>query len=492
VSGNRFSERIKLLGKQSLAQMSDTFLLITVDSLRADRVGVTTPSHRTERNLTPNLDQFGTSGTVCTNAFATGPGTRLSFPGILTSTTPLAYGGYNRLSEDRPSLADQFQEAGFTTGAVHSNAQLSPEFGYDRGFNAFDDRLGRSTGNTVDDIETSSGDSGNSIRDRFRDIIGDQLFEYPRLYRYIKDIDTLLNGFSRPYATATETRKAATSWLANQDGPTFLWVHFMDPHVPYFPPERFQEELNNEPISEIRIADLWYKLNGRPKTITHAERESLEQLYDATVRYFDHEFGRLLDDLEEMGIDDAVIAFTSDHGDEFRDHGGLTHSPQLYNELVHVPLLFNGLLDQNMLSEPISLLDIAPTLTEAIDGNYEEYWGRNLRTNPPTDERLVFSEVSHAPEAPRQNISFENRIIACRNGRFTYIDDHLHEREELYDRDRDPDEQELCGDEFPDIRKDLAAAVANHWERVIETSPDLHERTMSDDVESRLRDLGYM
>lgn len=122
--------------------MSDTVVLVTVDSLRADRVGVTTPPHRRERGLTPNLDAFGETGTTCTQAFATGPGTRLSFPGILTSTTPLAFGGYNRLSEERPSLAERLREAGYTTGGFHSNAQLSPEFGYDRGFDAFDGALG--------------------------------------------------------------------------------------------------------------------------------------------------------------------------------------------------------------------------------------------------------------------------------------------------------------------------------------------------------------
>jgi len=474
--------------------MPETVVLVSVDSLRADRVGVTTPSHRQDRELTPNLDRFGREGTTCTNAFATGPGTRLSFPGILTSTTPLAYGGYNYLSEDRPSLAARIRDAGYITGAIHSNAQLSPEFGYDRGFDSFHGRLGNVTGTGPSDQEGGTDEStgSRSLVGSVRDAVGDRLFEYPQLYQYVKDIDTLINGFNRPYATATETREAAISWLRQQDGDIFLWLHFMDPHVPYFPPERFQRAVGFEPLSELKIANLWYKLNGRPDTITTSERETLKKLYDATVRYFDHEFGKLLDGLSDMGRSDATVAVASDHGDEFHEHGNLTHSPQLYNELVHVPLLFNDVIDAEVIAEPVSLMDIPPTLTASVGGSCEGYWGRNLAVDPPDDSRLVFSEVSHAPDAPRQEIRFANRIISCRNGRYTYIDDHLRGRTELYDRHTDPDEQHPCGGDHSETRDTLAAEIDSHWERVVQTSPKLHERTMSDETEDRLRDLGYL
>jgi arylsulfatase A-like enzyme len=476
--------------------MPETVILVTVDSLRADRVGITTPSHRPDRGLTPNLDAFGKHGTTCAQAFATGPGTRLSFPGILTSTTPLAFGGYNYLSEDRPKLAERIRECGFTTGAFHSNAQLSPEFGYDRGFDVFDGRLGNlSGGGTPEMDETADGyDSpgSTSLSAKVRNAVGDRLFEYPRLYQYVKDLDALVNGFSQPYATATETREAGVSWLRKQDGDVFCWLHFMDPHVPYFPPERFQREVGFEPLSKVRIANIWYKLNGRPEAISTSERETLERLYDAAVRYFDHEFGQVVDALNEMGRGDAMVAFTSDHGDEFHDHGGLTHSPQLYNELVHVPLLFENVLDGDTITDPVSLLDIAPTLTAAAGGSLAEYWGQALRSDPPDADRTVFSEVSHAPEAPRQEVRFENRIIACRDGRFTFVDDYLRDRTELYDRVDDPNEQRPCGDQFPEKRDEMADNVAIHWEKVAGTSPELLERTMSDDVKSRLKDLGYL
>lgn len=487
--------------------MADTVVLVTVDSLRADRVGVTTPSHRPERELTPHLDEFAASATTCTRAFATGSGTRLSFPGILTSTPPMAYGGYNRLSEQRPSLAQRFRDAGYRTGAVHSNAQLSAEFGYDRGFDSFVDHPGRRGsvhGPEADTerfdpeaghpTESTASDAGpwRSPTAALRNAVGQFLHEYPMAYRLSKDVDTLLNGFTRPYATAAETRTLAMEWLRGQSGPAFLWVHFMDTHVPYFPPPIYRREFGSGRLSDLRIADLWYKLNGTSDRIDGDDLATLERLYDATVRYFDDQFGALLKDLSEMGRGDATVVFTSDHGDEFREHGGLTHSPQLYNELVHVPLVIDGPTPPGTLEAPVSLLDVAPTLSGAVGGECDGFWGLDLGETTPDHDRRVFSEVCNDPEAEREAIGFDKRIIACRTSRWTYIEDHLRGRTALFDRDTDPDEIEDCLADRPEVGDALAEAVADHWDRVSETSPELLERSMSDDVSRRLQDLGYL
>lgn len=471
-------------------KMVETILLITVDSLRADRVGATTPPHRPDRGLTPNIDSLAADGICCTDAFSTGPGTRQSFPGILSSTPPLAFGGYNRFSERRPALAERLRDAGYTTCGVHSNAQLSPEFGYDRGFDAyFDEKANNEEPLDEDaDQESSSDDSAIEI---LRTEIGRHVYERPGIYRLLKRAEARIRGVTRPYTMATETRKKALDWTRKQDGKTFLWVHLMDVHVPYYPPHRFREEVGIGDVGDSGMIDLWLKLNTTPDAITNAELEVLEKLYDATVRYIDHEIGELLNGLKAMGRSDPVVAFTSDHGDEFKEHGGLTHSPQLYDELVHVPLVFS--LDGNSatVNDPISLLDVAPTLVEHVGGSTEGFWGQNVLSVQP-DDRAVFSDVSQYPDDARDEIDLDARITACRTKRWTYVKDDLRGREELYDRQSDPGQKRRVEDQHENVRERLAEKTSAFHERVRETSTDMFEREMSASAEGRLRNLGYL
>jgi len=110
-------------------------VLVTVDSLRADHVGW----HGYDRNTTPNLDQRAASAQTFTSAFSHACSTRPSFPSIMTSSYALEYGGFERLSSKRTTIAELLEEAGYETAGFHSNLYLSADFGYDRGFNRFFD-----------------------------------------------------------------------------------------------------------------------------------------------------------------------------------------------------------------------------------------------------------------------------------------------------------------------------------------------------------------
>lgn len=471
-------------------RMAETILLITVDSLRVDRVGATTPSHRPDRRLTPTIDALAAEGLCCTNAFSTGPGTRQSFPGILSSTPPLAFGGYNRFSERRPALAERLRDVGYRTCAIHSNAQLSSEFGYDRGFDDFIDGKGTSEGIEADDEGRKSAPDESPMQS-LRAAVGQRVFERPLVYRLLKRLEARLDGVTRPYTSATDTRKLALDWLRNRDGKAFLWVHFMDVHVPYYPPRRFRQEVGIDEIGDSKMVDLWLKLNTAPDSLTGADIGVLEKLYDATVRYVDYEVGMLLDGLASMGRRDPVVAFTSDHGDEFRDHGGLTHSPQLYDELIHVPLVLQLNGEPATIENPVSLLDVAPTLVEHFAGSTDGFWGRSIRPST-SDDRAVFSEVSQSPNDARDEIDVDARITSCRTDRWTYVRDDLRGREELYDRQSDPTEHRRVEDEHGAVRDRMADRIAEFRARVDETSPELIDRDMSASVETRLRDLGYL
>jgi arylsulfatase A-like enzyme len=109
--------------------------LFTADGLRYDRLS----SSGYDIETTPRLDELAATGAVCNHAVATGTGTRKSFPGILTSSYPLMYGGYAQLTDHRTMLSTAFHQEKYTTLGVNANAQLHARFGWDRGFDVYFD-----------------------------------------------------------------------------------------------------------------------------------------------------------------------------------------------------------------------------------------------------------------------------------------------------------------------------------------------------------------
>jgi arylsulfatase A-like enzyme len=132
----------------------------------------------------------------------------------------------------------------------------------------------------------------------------------------------------------------AIQWVKNnaeQDG--FFWLHYFDPHIPYMPPTEF---LPTDPRQRAMGSLFWDVKLARGGSVARSaeERAWIRALYDGEVRYVDAQVGRLLDALKELGIyDDALIVLTSDHGEEFWDHGHFEHGHTLFNELIRVPLL---------------------------------------------------------------------------------------------------------------------------------------------------------
>lgn len=172
----------------------------------------------------------------------------------------------------------------------------------------------------------------------------------------------LANGFDslvvNPTASASRLRSQLTALLAEWDGGDLaLFVHFMDPHLPYQPPEpydtMFQSPAPAGPVPALKDRQL------RART----------DLYDGELAFTDAQIGALLSILERRGLlKGAVLVYTADHGDELLDHGGFDHGHSLYQELLHVPLVMRvpGRKAQRI-ATPVSMLDVAPTVLDAFD-----------------------------------------------------------------------------------------------------------------------------
>lgn len=371
-------------------------ILITVDCLRADHLGCMGYPKMT----TTHLDNLAAQGVVFSSAFAVGPVTPVSFLSIFTSTYPLMHEGYTLISDERTALAEVLTEHGYHTAAFHSNPYLSRFYHYDRGFQTF-----------YDSIEFGTRKQSTTVK---------LIKKNKRIFNVLKKAYTALKGKEQPHATADEINKKVLSWVRNCSDEFFLWIHYMDVHAPYVPPPQYMEE----PVSKNEIEYLFEKLVFHQDELSERDLEKIISLYDAEIRYVDHAIKSLLDGIGEEILKNTLVVISSDHGDEFGEHGGFLHGPKLYDELLHVPLILCGPgLKKAVVTEPVSLLDLAPTILDFLNiENPQNFQGKSLLPliNKKMKESGIISEVSHK-KGEKVNFDPEKRQISYRTSKWKYI-----------------------------------------------------------------------
>lgn len=267
-------------------------VVVVMDTLRADRLSC----YGNDRELTPHLDALASEGTLFENAYSTSPWTWPSTASLLTGRPSPAHGLENTdscfLSFEFLTLAEALQSAGWTTAAFSSNPLVRGEVDFDQGFEEFHEHNFKPT---------------------------DEFWE---------EID---------------------AWIARQgERRFFLYLHLVDPHE-YRPSDAAAEQWTL-PRPESFSRRSWKQLElSRRNNQPYSEQAYDEYLayhssiYDATVADADDVMGRLRAALQRNGYNDnTLIAFTSDHGEEFLEHGMLYHTAQLYDESLHVPLILSG------------------------------------------------------------------------------------------------------------------------------------------------------
>ena len=269
-------------------------LVITIDTLRADRLG----SYGHQGAQTPHLDRLASGGVRFESCHSSVPLTLPSHTTMFTGRYPFAtkvhQNGVNFVSENETTLAELFRDAGFNTSATISAYVLTSKFGLDQGFDVYEDSL-----------------------------------EMGDLFRFFSRIE------------ADEVYERFTRWLQeNGTDRFFSWVHFYDPHLPYEPPEPFLEQFHEEP-------------------------------YDGEIAFVDFQIGRILDDLERLGVlDNTLIVVTSDHGEAFQEHVEEGHGLMCYEQTLRVPLIFyapDRLPAGEVVSEGVALVDLLPTLVDLFN-----------------------------------------------------------------------------------------------------------------------------
>ena len=369
-------------------------IVYLVDTLRADHTGV----YGYERQTTPELDAFARDAVVFETAVVHASWTKPSVASILTSHLP----GQHRavqlrdpLDPSQVTIAQRLDAQGFATGAAIANSVIyGAESAFDRGFDLFAGLHG--------DDDTRSKLVG-------ADVVVDQALAFLRSRRGL---------------------------------PTFLYVHTMDPHVPYAPPAPFDR------MFEPHASEAHPARDPRTDYKEPLDRERMIAQYDGDIAFGDREFGRFVRELKTFGLyDDALVVFLADHGEEFQDHGLWLHGRSLFDELIRVPLVvkFPGNRSAGTrVARQVQGIDVAPTVLEAMKlALSPDLAGRPLQRALERDEapRPALAEISHRGFVAHGVRTEDEKYIR----RFSPDDDEL-----LFDLRRDPREKTSVAAQSPE------------------------------------------
>lgn len=446
--------------------------LITIDSLRKDHVSY----HGHHRCTTPFLDKFANENTIYTNAFSQGHSTRLSFPAILGSRYALEE-GYESAPQNVDLVSEKLSEAGITTAAFHSNPYLSEQFGYDRGFGEF-----------------YSGMKNQTATQRIQELIinnfnSDGLI-HKALRRLRSTFEKSKNGLlARPYVKAEDITNKVVGWInQTEKNDNFLWVHYMDPHSPFSPPKEDQKEVLGEVIPSNVISKLRNKYPRENNDLSEKDIQYARDLYDAEVHYTDRCIRKLVNKIKQKW-NDTMFIITSDHGEEFRDHGKLGHK-QLYDETIRVPLIIDKNKNnqkEDKVESLTGLINIAPTINKHFGvESPDKYLGYSLlntkNQSKNTNNHIITEglDVDKDPAEPLIAIRGETYKCIIRNSRI-----------EVYNIDNDPGEKNnLSGAKEREEVKKLINKAEEHslkYESINFKPTDIDNQT-----KNRLKDLGYI
>ena len=423
-------------------------LFITVDCFRADYAGWLNPAMKA---LTPNMNRLARESVVFKNAISIGSSTPASFPALMTSTYPLMYTDYPRMSSLRTTMASVMKNKGYSTAAFHSNPYVSEMYGYNRGFDTFIDHMGVSSG----------GAEKKSIVHKL--IKNKKLLK--RLYVIKEDVKGLFVMPEPPYVRSEVINNEFLSFLEKQDKePFFAWLHYMDIHHPFMPPMDYYRYSGRTIARMEKI----YRGETAPRTKDIALFKSM---YSASLRYVDHELGKLFEKLKSVGIwDNTLIILTADHGEEFMDHGDISHKARLYDELIRVPLLIKlpHTSVNTTVDEVVGTINIAPTVADyAGIGDVPGFVGKSMKPLIEGEEWSIRGVISETlTNGGKVSLSFEKgkRIISYRTAEYKYIYNHETQTHEAYDLVEDPQEKVNVYHKEPDMFREYREAVKAHIE----------------------------
>lgn len=443
-------------------------LVFLVDTLRADALGAYGAN-----NTTPHFDALARQGVLFERAFAPSSWTLPSVVSLLTGRDPGRHGVVDHrdaLSPEIPTLAEQLGQDGRATAAVTASLWVTDRHGIHRGFQ------------DLWDVSPERGPRG------------------------------MRNGTS-----SADANERVLPWLEHHaDERFFLYVHVLDPHQPYTPPDALVPATVRarwDP-SDPRWRMARSPSDGRGRTGRSAvaalgpgERDAVlrvaRELYDAAVRHADSQFGRILSALERLDLRErTLVVLAADHGEEFGEHTRTGHAHSLYTEVTHVPLILSlpGRIEPGVrVPRTVGLVQVAATVLElagaapaaVLSGASLGSWWDPGASGGADREAVRLMQRPQDRSRPIPGIPEMDGIVA---GRWELI----HNRGatdrpewELFDLRADPGEQRERGDDEPNVRDRLADRLSGESEHELGHPAPRPAGPLDGETRERLRALGY-
>lgn len=429
-------------------------VVVVCDALRTDHVML----RRQGEALMPYLAglveyaglYFGNAVTPCT---WTRPAMTSLFTSMYVETHQVCFDSdpdgvrqADALSESLETMGMYFKRAGYATIGIQTNGNLVREFGYARGYDVYD---------------------------------------------YYHDAPAeIITGH------ALERVRAATG------RPYFLYVHYIDPHVPYVPPEAYRGRFNAlaAPPEEKAIAldflpylmdHCAWKLGQKPAldgpVLSAAGREAVRALYEGEARYLDDQLRALLESLPDR--ENTCIVVLADHGESFWEHDHVGHGLTCHAEVTQVPLLFIAPgIEADVRTEPVEMLSVLPTLAALLGLPPAPEWqGVNLLDPANTRERPVFTWTG----GPWQSMNIEREMVQV--GKWKLILDRKTGSQLLYDVQGDPAEQHDIAAARTDVAGPLRQMLETHKQAAVAARGKRTRQSveMNAELQQQMKALGY-
>jgi hypothetical protein len=353
--------------------------LVSIDTLRADHVGC----YGYPRDTTPNIDAFSRDGVRFRTAIAHASSTTASHASIFTSLLPLHHGAQRArrqpISDDVDTMAQIMQGAGYRTVSYNGGGQVAAMWGFDRGFDIYESDRG---------------------------------------------------------AFARKVQKAIRWMDGNAGGKFFMFLHTYEVHAPYTPAARFMAAFDADYAGNLDdeiSTHLLIEINNGTRTLDQQDARHIVNAYDAEIRSMDEAFGTLVGYLKRRGLlDRTILVFTSDHGEEFGEHGQFgRHSHALYDELLRVPLIVRlpgGKFAGKVVERQVRGIDILPTVLDLLDLESPDQCDGSSLTPLMRKRRgtlrAAVSQIDARQEPPMTSIRTESKKLIL--GTRSFVDGAAH------------------------------------------------------------------
>jgi len=421
-------------------------IVYLIDALRTDHLGV----YGYEKPVSPRIDAFAGRATVFEDAVAQTSWTRSAVASIFTGLDPLRTGVIDRddaLSSSAMTLAERLKDCGYTTAALVFNGNAGEKYNLDQGFDIF--------------IRSHRGNY-------YSDVLNTELFR-------LLDSGELKEPF-------------------------FLYIHTIDPHAPYLPPDewrlKFAADVKDPGLGEMDRLKQLKKM--RKKKVKSGEpldpgiTADVIALYDAEIAHNDATFGQVLDKLGSKDLlDRSMMIFLADHGEEFWDHGDWAHGETLYTEVLSIPLIIKHPLQETgaRMENLVQQADLFPTVLDyATCLEEEDTVGRSLRSIVESRGELVPLPVFSVLDLDsRSGVSITTEDWKL----ILPLSKHLGRQPMLFDRTSDPRETTNIFEDYPIVAGYMLKLL--HQQQNLPSAPLIPEKAVVDEeLANELRALGYL